>query len=68
MKKFFSLVVMAMFALSSLATAASVLDGLKLSGEVTVNKVSVNNEATGSAATDDYRSESSVRTMINMDM
>lgn len=68
MKKFFSLVVMAMFALSSLATAASVLDGLKLSGEVTVNKVSVNNEVTASAAGDDYRSESTVRTMINMDM
>ncbi len=68
MKKFFSLVVMAMFALSSLATAASVLDGLKLSGEVTVNKVSVSNETDANSALEDYRSESSVRTMINMDM
>ena len=68
MKKFFGLVVMAMFTLSSLATAASVLDGLKLSGEITVNKASVNNEVTASAAIDDYRSESTVRTMINMDM
>ncbi|MDO9513985.1 MAG: hypothetical protein Q7J59_05185, partial [Elusimicrobiota bacterium] len=68
MKKFFSLVVMAMFALSSLATAASVLDGLKLSGEITVNKVSVNNEEKASGVGDDYRSESTVRTMINMDM
>jgi len=68
MKKFVSLMVAAMFALPSFASAGSVLDGLKLSGEITVNKVSVNNEVTASAAGDDYRSESRVRTILNMDM
>ena len=58
----------AMFALSSLATAASVLDGLKLSGEMTVNKVQVKNENTATMDNDDYRSESRSRIMLNMAM
>jgi len=68
MKRFFGGMIAAMFSLSSFAGAGSVLDGLKLSGEITVNKVSVNNEVTASAVGDDYRSESKVRTIINMDM
>ncbi len=68
MKKFFGLMIAAMFSLSSFASAASVLEGLKLSGEITVNKVSVDNETSADATIDDYRSESSVRTIINMDM
>jgi len=67
MKKFFGLMIAAMFSLSSFVSAESVLDGLKLSGEITVNKTSVNNEATLSSDGDDYRSESTVRTMINID-
>ena len=58
----------AMFALSSVATAASVLDGLKLSGEMTVNKVQVKNENTATTDNDDYRSESRSRIMLNMAM
>ncbi|MCD6311590.1 MAG: hypothetical protein J7M11_03930 [Elusimicrobia bacterium] len=71
MKKFVSLMVAAMFALpsfASVASAGSVLDGLKLSGEITVNKVSVDNEVTASDVGDDYRSETQVRTILNMDM
>ncbi|PIV19337.1 MAG: hypothetical protein COS41_00965, partial [Elusimicrobia bacterium CG03_land_8_20_14_0_80_50_18] len=68
MKKFFALVMTAMFALSSVATAASVLDGLKLSGEMTVNKVQVKNENTAAVGGDDYRSESRSRIMLNMAM
>ena len=68
MKKFFALVMTAMFALSSVATAASVLDGLKLSGEMTVNKVQVKKENTATTDNDDYRSESRSRIMLNMAM
>ena len=67
-KKFFALVMTAMFALSSVATAASVLDGLKLSGEMTVNKVQVKKENTATTDNDDYRSESRSRIMLNMAM